>query len=100
MSASAAAFTESGLLVGSSAFFNRRTGQLAGLAARHALPAIYPFREFALAGGLMSYGSSLGYFSTEPASIQAHSQRREKTAKALGTTFPTALLATADEVIE
>jgi putative tryptophan/tyrosine transport system substrate-binding protein len=49
------------VLVGSSAFFNRRTEQLAALAARHAMPAIYPFREFALAGGLMSYGSSLGY---------------------------------------
>jgi hypothetical protein len=42
------------VLVGSSAFFNRRTEQLAALAAHHALPAIYPFREFALAGGLMS----------------------------------------------
>ena len=49
------------VLVGGSAFFNRRTEQLAALAARHALPAIYPFREFAFAGGLMSHGRSLGY---------------------------------------
>jgi putative ABC transport system substrate-binding protein len=42
------------VLVGNSALFNRRTEQLAALAARHALPAIYPYREFALAGGLMS----------------------------------------------
>jgi putative ABC transport system substrate-binding protein len=49
------------VLVGGSAFFPRRTEQLAALAARHALPAIYLFREFALVGGLMSYGSSIGY---------------------------------------
>ena len=49
------------VLVSNSTFFNRRTEQLAALAARHALPAIFPFREYALAGGLMSYGSSLGY---------------------------------------
>jgi putative tryptophan/tyrosine transport system substrate-binding protein len=42
------------VLVSDSNFFNRRTEQLAALAARHALPAIYPFREFAPAGGLMS----------------------------------------------
>jgi putative ABC transport system substrate-binding protein len=50
------------VLVGSSNFYNRRTEQIAALAARHALPAIFQYREFALAGGLMSYGSSLGYF--------------------------------------
>src|SRR6516165_3303385 len=48
-------------LVSASNFFNRRMEQLATLAARHALPAISPYREFALAGGLMSYGSSFGY---------------------------------------
>jgi putative tryptophan/tyrosine transport system substrate-binding protein len=43
-----------GVLFGGSTFYNRRMEQLATLAARHALPAIYPYREFALAGGLMS----------------------------------------------
>src|SRR5262249_19136360 len=46
------------VLVGPSTFYNRRTEQLAALAARHALPAIFVIREFVLAGGLMSYGSS------------------------------------------
>jgi ABC transporter substrate binding protein/Tripartite tricarboxylate transporter family receptor len=50
------------VLVGGSAFFPRRTEQLAALATRRAVPAIFPFRESALAGGLMSYGSSVGYF--------------------------------------
>jgi len=51
------------VLVGDSTFFPRRVEQLAALAAGHALPAIFPWREFALAGGLMSYGSSQGYMS-------------------------------------
>jgi putative ABC transport system substrate-binding protein len=49
------------VFVSTSTLFARRTVQLAALAARHALPAIYAYREYALAGGLMSYGSSLGY---------------------------------------
>jgi putative ABC transport system substrate-binding protein len=48
------------VFVGISTFFTRRMEQLAVLAARHALPAIALYREYALAGGLMSYGSSLG----------------------------------------
>jgi putative tryptophan/tyrosine transport system substrate-binding protein len=51
-----------GVLVGTSTLLARRSEQLAALAARHTLPAIFSFREHALAGGLMSYGSSLGYF--------------------------------------
>jgi hypothetical protein len=50
------------VLVGDSALYPRRMEQLAALAARHALPAIYPFGEFAVAGGLMSYGSSIRYY--------------------------------------
>jgi putative ABC transport system substrate-binding protein len=48
------------VLVGDSNFYHRRLEQLAVLAVRHSLPAIFPYREFAHAGGLMSYGTSLG----------------------------------------
>ena len=47
------------LLVGADPYFNTRRAQLVGLAARYRLPAIYEFREFAVAGGLASYGSNL-----------------------------------------
>jgi putative ABC transport system substrate-binding protein len=107
------------VLVGDSNFYHRRTEQLAALAARHALPAIFPYREFALAGGLMSYGSSLGYTyhqagiyagrilkGEKPADLPVEQAVKIqlafnlKTAKALGLTIPETLLATADQVIE
>ena len=107
------------VLVGQSAFYNQRTQQLPALAARHALPAIFPRSDYALSGGLMSYGVSLGYGARQlgiytgrilkgekPADLPVQRATRIeliinlKTAKALGLTIPETLLATADEVIQ
>jgi putative ABC transport system substrate-binding protein len=107
------------LLIGADAFYNSRSEQLAALTLRHALPAIYQFRDFAASGGLMSYGGSsldlnrqVGVYTgrvlkgEKPADLPVQQSSKAelvinlKTAKTLGVTMPQTLLARADEVIE
>jgi len=107
------------LLVTTDSFFVFRRDQLVALAARYSMPAMYSYREFAVAGGLMSYGVSLidgarlaGVYAgrvlkgKKPTDLPVQQSTKVelvinlKAAKALGVTFPATLLGSADEVIE
>ena len=107
------------LVVAADPFLSGRREQLVALASRHAVPAIYAWREFADSGGLISYGANLtaGYRlvgtyagkvlkGAKPADLPVQQPTKFelvinlKTAKALGITVPPSLLGTADEVME
>jgi putative ABC transport system substrate-binding protein len=108
-----------GLVIGAGAVFTGGVNKLAALTIRHAVPAIYLYRDFAAAGGLMSYGSDVldsyrlaGVYAgrvlkgENPAELPVVQATKFalfinlKTAKALGLTVPLSLLGRADEVIE
>jgi putative tryptophan/tyrosine transport system substrate-binding protein len=108
-----------GLVIGGDAFFTSHSKQLAALTVQHAVPAIYQWREFAAAGGLMSYGSNVtethrlvGIYTgrilkgDKPADLPVQQATKVeffinfKTAKALGITVPLPLSGRADEIFE
>jgi putative ABC transport system substrate-binding protein len=107
------------LLVGADPFFIASRDQIIALAARHAIPAVYPVRQFAVSGGLMSYGTDVvdsyrqaGVYAgrivrgEKPADLPVQRSTKFelviniKTAKALGLTVPNSMQLLADEVIE
>src|SRR5262245_20560070 len=108
-----------GLVIGTDSLFNTWKEQIAALCVRHGIPTIHQYREFAFAGGLMSYGTDTSDLSRQVGVYTGHILKGEKpadlpvqqatkvelvvnlnTAKALGVTMPPMLLARADEVIE
>ena len=107
------------LVIGTDTFFNSQSRKLAALTLRHAVPAIYQYREFAAAGGLMSYAGSItdayrlaGVYTgrilkgEKPSDLPIQQSTKAelfinlKTAKALGITIPQSILIRADEVIQ
>ena len=108
-----------GLVIGTDSFFNTRKEQLAALSMHHRVPTIHQYREFAAAGGLMSYGTDTSDLShqvgvytgrilkgAKPAELPVVQSTKlelvinRQTARILGIEVPPTLLARADEVIE
>ena len=106
-------------MIGTDAYFNSRSDQLGALTLRYAIPTIYQYREFAVAGGLVSYGGNItesyrlaGAYAgrilkgEKPSDLPVQQVTKIelivniKTAKTLGIEIPPALLVRADEVLE